>query len=108
MSGNVVEITDNNFETEVLTAAHPVLVDIWAPWCGPCRAVSPMIETLADNYMGKVKVGKLNADDNPTVAIRYGIRSIPTVLLFKNGEVVGRIVGAVPKKQFEDLLATNT
>lgn len=108
MAGNVVEFTDSNFEAEVLKASSPVLVDIWAPWCGPCRAVSPIIEELAGSYSGRVKVGKLNADDNPGVATRYGIRSIPTVLLFRDGDIVDRIVGAVPKTQFEKALAAHT
>jgi thioredoxin 1 len=108
MAGNLVEFTDNNFEAEALKANKPVLVDFWAPWCGPCRMVGPIIEELAGSYSGQVKVGKLNTDDNPNVASRYGIMSIPTILLFKNGEIVDRIVGAVPKKDFEEMLTTHT
>ena len=105
MSGNLVEFTDANFDSEALKADTPVLVDFWAPWCGPCRMVGPIIEELASGYSGRVKVGKLNTDDNPSVAGRYSIRSIPTVLLFKNGEIVDRIVGVVPKKDFERMIS---
>jgi thioredoxin 1 len=105
MSGNLVEFDDNNFDTEALSADKPVLVDFWAPWCAPCRMVGPIIEELANSYSGKLKVGKLNTDDSPGVASRYGIMSIPTILLFKNGEIVDRIVGAVPKKDFEKMLS---
>ena len=107
MAGNVLTFTDANFQTEVLSSQQPVLVDFWAPWCGPCRMVGPIVEELAGSYAGKVKVGKLNTDDNPNVASRYGIMSIPTILLFKNGEIVDRIVGAVPKKDFEKMLTTH-
>jgi thioredoxin 1 len=108
MGGNLVEFTDSNVETEALKADKPVLVDVWAPWCGPCRIVGPIIEELAGSYSGKVKVGKLNADDNPNVASRYGIRSIPTILLIRNGEIVHRIVGVVPKKDVEKMLTAHT
>ncbi len=104
MGGNLIEFTDTNFDREVLNADKPVLVDFWAPWCAPCRMVGPIIEELSSSYAGRVKVGKLNTDDNPTIGSRYGIMSIPTILLFKNGEIVDRIVGAVPKKEFEKLL----
>ena len=95
MSGNVVELTDGNFDAEALQADQPVLVDFWAPWCGPCRMVGPIIEELAGAYAGKVKVGKLNTDHNPVVASKYGIRSIPTILLLKDGQVVGNLLGAM-------------
>ncbi|MEW5979124.1 MAG: thioredoxin [Acidobacteriota bacterium] len=104
MAGNLFEFTDGNFDQEVLKAEKPVLVDFWAPWCAPCRMVGPIIEELAGSYADKVKVGKLNTDDNPNIASRYGIMSIPTILLVKNGEVVDRRVGAVPKKEFEKML----
>ena len=104
MSDNVIELTDANFQSEALEADKPVLVDFWAPWCGPCRMVGPIIDDVAETYLNKVKVGKLNTDDNPQVATKYGIRSIPTILLFKNGEVVGNLMGAKPKQDFEELI----
>ena len=104
MSDNVIELTDANFQSEALEADKPVLVDFWAPWCGPCRMVGPIIDDVAETYLNKVKVGKLNTDDNPQVASKYGIRSIPTILLFKNGEVVGNLMGAKPKQDFEEMI----
>ncbi|MCG8604966.1 thioredoxin TrxA [bacterium] len=96
--------TDDNFDTEVLTSEVPVLVDFWAEWCGPCKMIAPSIEELADEYEGKAKVGKLDVDNNQTVAFKYGIRSIPSLLIFKGGEVVEQIVGAVPKGQIQSKL----
>jgi thioredoxin 1 len=95
---------DDNFENEVLKSDMPVLVDFWATWCAPCRAIAPSVEELAKTYDGKVKVGKLNIDEQQGVAQTYGIRSIPTLLVFKGGKVVGQIVGAVPKNKIEDAL----
>lgn len=107
MTGDLVEFTDDNFEAEALKADKPVLVDVWAPWCGPCRVVGPIIEELAGRYSERVKMGKLNVEDNPSVASRYGIMSIPTILLLKNGEIVDRIVGAAPKNDLEEMLTAH-
>lgn len=96
--------TDLNFKTEVEDSALPTLVDFWAPWCGPCRALAPTIEELAGIYAGRIKILKLNTDENPDTAIRLGIKSIPTVLLFKNGRVVEQLVGNMPKRTFIDML----
>jgi thioredoxin 1 len=98
---NIVEGTDSNFDQEVLKSDVPVLVDFWAPWCGPCRMVAPIVEELATQYEGKLKVVKLNTDENQEVAYKYGIRSIPTIGIFKNGEVVDGVIGAVPKHMLE-------
>ncbi|RMD88790.1 MAG: thioredoxin [Calditrichaeota bacterium] len=99
-----VTITDENFETEVLNSDKPVLIDFWAEWCGPCKAIAPAIEELAEEFEGKVKVGKLDVDNNQKIPIQYGIRSIPTLLFFKNGTVVDTIIGAVPKQQIKSKL----
>ncbi len=96
------EITDANFETEVLKSELPVLIDFWAAWCGPCRMIHPIVEELAEEFDGKLKVGKLDVDVNQQTAIKYGVRSIPTVLLIQNGEVKETIIGAVPKAVFVD------
>ena len=93
-----VELTESNFSQEVLTSDKPVLIDFWAEWCGPCKMVAPVVEELAKEYDGKLKVGKLDVDHHQAVATQYGIRSIPTLLIFKGGKVVDQIVGAVPKK----------
>ena len=102
------EITDDTFQQEVLENEKPALVDFWAPWCGPCRMVAPVVEELAEEYDGKVSFYKLNTDDNPRIATQYGIRSIPTLLVFKDGEQVGQIVGFRPKgdlkKRLDDAL----
>jgi len=94
-----VTITDDNFENEVINSDLPVLIDFWAVWCGPCKIIAPVVEQLAEEYEGKLKVGKLDVDSNQQTSIKYGVRSIPTLLLFKNGEVKDTIIGAVPKQQ---------
>ncbi|MEC7880535.1 MAG: thioredoxin [Chloroflexota bacterium] len=92
---NVIELNDNNFEEEVIKSKEPVLVDFWAEWCGPCKMIAPSVENISGEYEGKLKVGKLDVDSNPTVSSTYGIRSIPTLLIFKDGAPVDQIVGAV-------------
>ena len=95
-----LEITDANFQDTVLNADKPVIVDFWAEWCGPCRMVGPILTEISDDYAEKVVVAKVDVDSNPNVTMKYGIRNIPTVLYFKNGEIVDKQVGAVPKTQF--------
>ena len=104
MSENIHEFTDQSFDTDVVQADLPVLIDFWAVWCGPCKAIAPTIEEIAGDYAGKVKVGKLNVDQNQNTAMQYGVRSIPTLLIMKNGEVVSQIVGAVPKENITKAL----
>ena len=96
-----IEVTDATWEDEVLHASTPVVVDFWAVWCGPCRMIAPVVEELAEEYDGKVKFSKLNVDENPQVSTQYGIRSIPTLLVFKDGKPVDQLVGAVPKKDVQ-------
>ena len=106
MSENVKEITSMNFSEEVLKSDTPVLVDFWAEWCGPCRAIGPVVDEIANDYNGKVSVGKLNVDNENQLAMQYGVRSIPALLIFNNGTVVNQIVGAVPKNRITDILDT--
>ncbi len=106
MSENVKEITSTNFNDEVLKSDTPVLVDFWAEWCGPCRAIGPVVDEIANDYDGKVSVGKLNVDHENQLAMEYGVRSIPALLIFNNGTVVNQIVGAVPKNRITDILDT--
>lgn len=105
MAGDhTVEFTDQNFEQEVLKSHQPVLVDFWAAWCAPCRMMAPAVEAVADEYAGRAKVGKLNVDENLSVATRYNIRSIPTLLLFKDGQIQEQVVGATAKDVLSKLL----
>ena len=105
MAENVMEFNDQNFDSDVLKAGMPVLVDFWAVWCGPCKAIAPIVEEVANDYSGKVRVGKMDVDSNNQVAMRYGIRSIPTLLLFSGGEVVDQVIGNVGKESIESMLS---
>ena len=100
-----IEVTDSNFEQEVINSDIPVIVDFWAIWCGPCKMIAPIMEEFASEYDGKVKITKLDVDNNPNVAVKYGIRSIPTVLLFKDGKIIEQIIGAYPKSYFQDKIS---
>ena len=104
MAENLIEFTDDNFDTEVLKSKLPVLVHFWAECCGPCKMIAPIVEEIADDYAGKVKVGKVNVDFNNQVAMQYGIRGIPALLVFKGGSVANQIVGAVPKNNITQVL----
>lgn len=104
MSDTVHQFTDATFEDDVINSQQPVLIDFWAVWCGPCRMVAPVMEELANDYAGKVKVGKLDVDNNQQTAMNFGIRSIPTILMFKNGQVVDSVIGAVPKQNLVNMI----
>ena len=93
-----IEFTDDNFEAEVIQSDKPVLVDFWAPWCGPCKMIAPIVEEISNEYDGQIKVGKVNTDENQQVPAKYGIMSIPTIMIFNNGEVVERVIGSQPKE----------
>jgi thioredoxin 1 len=103
-SDKVIHISDGEFDSKVLQGELPCLVDFWAPWCGPCKAIGPVIDELADEFDGRVQIVKMNVDDNPATPGKFGIRAIPTLILFKNGEVVDQITGAVGKAQLTDLI----
>jgi thioredoxin 1 len=104
MPGAVTDVTDNNFQAEVVESEVPVLVDFWAPWCGPCRRVSPVVEEIASERPDSLKVVKLNIDDNQETAVKFNVMSIPTLMLFKNGEVAKTVIGAYPKRKIEEEL----
>ena len=104
MADNVLEFPDGNFQSEVIDSDQPVLVDFWAPWCGPCKMLAPTIEELASDYDGRARVGKMNTDENPQTATTHQISAIPTVMLFKGGEIVERFVGVTPKEKFSEAL----
>jgi thioredoxin 1 len=107
VSDKIVHVTDDDFENEVLQSNAPVLVDYWAEWCGPCKMIAPVLDEIADEYNGRIKVAKLNIDDNPNTPPRYGIRGIPTLMLFKDGEVEATKVGAVSKSQLTAFIDSN-
>ena len=107
MSSGIVHVTDSSFEEEVLNTSEPVLVDYWAEWCGPCKMIGPVLEEIANEYSGKIKIAKLNIDENPATPPKYGIRGIPTLMLFKNGNVEATKVGAVSKSQLSAFIDSN-
>ncbi len=104
MAGNVLDVTDADFDQEILQSPLPALVDFWAAWCGPCRMIGPIVEEIAEEYKGRVKVAKMNVDDNANTPARYGVRGIPALLVFRNGEQIDQIIGAVPKAQVMSLV----
>jgi len=106
-NGNVQQVSDAGFEGDVLKSDKPVLVDFWAPWCGPCRSVGPIVDDLATQYEGKLKVAKINVDESSEVAMKYQVTSIPTFILFKNGEVADRVLGALPRSEFIKFIDRN-
>ncbi len=105
MAKDILEVGDNSFESEVLKSDKPVLVDFWAPWCGPCRAIAPIVEELAKDFGEKVKFTKCNVDENPTTPTKYGIKSIPTLIFFKDGEILDKVIGIVAKSRLEEMIS---
>jgi len=108
MTENIHEVNDHNFDDEVLQADRPVLVDYWAEWCGPCKAIAPILEEIADEYGDRIRIAKVNIDDNPDIPARYGIRGIPTLMLFRNGNVEATKVGALSRSQLTAFIDSNT
>jgi thioredoxin 1 len=106
MAANIDQVSDATFDNEVLKSPLPVLIDFWAPWCGPCRAIAPIVDELATEYAGKLKIVKMNVDDNPRTPAQYGVRGIPNLILFKDGQVQQQIVGAVPKSNLVKAIST--
>ena len=107
MSDKIANLTTDTFKTTIASATTPVLVDFWAPWCGPCKAIAPILEELANELDGKIKIAKVNIDENDAIAVEYGIRAIPTMLLFKNGQVAEQIVGMMPKAALKAKVSAN-
>jgi thioredoxin 1 len=105
MAKDILEVGDSSFESEVLKSDKPVLVDFWAPWCGPCRAIAPIVEELAKDFGDKVKFTKCNVDENPTTPTKYGIKSIPTLIFFKDGEIQDKVIGIVAKSRLEEMIS---
>ena len=105
MAKDILEVGDSSFESEVLQSDKPVLVDFWAPWCGPCRAIAPIVEKLAEDFGDKVKFTKCNVDENPTTPTKYGIKSIPTLIFFKDGEIQDKVIGIVAKSRLEEMIS---
>jgi thioredoxin 1 len=104
MAEGVLDIEDSSFEAEVVQSEKPVLVDFWAPWCGPCRAIAPVVEELAGTFGDKIKFAKCNVDDNPVTPVKFGIKSIPTLILFDGGEIIDKVIGIVAKSKLEEML----
>jgi thioredoxin len=107
MAGNILDLNSGNFKTTVETGTTPVLVDFWAPWCGPCRVIAPILEEVAKEFEGKVRVAKVNVDDSPDIASQFGVRGIPTLILFKDGQIKGQVVGVSPKDNIVSLVQKN-
>lgn len=105
MAKDILEVGDSSFESEVLQSDKPVLVDFWAPWCGPCRAIAPIVEELAEDFGDKVKFTKCNVDENPVTPTKYGIKSIPTLIFFKDGEIQDKVIGIVAKSRLEEMIS---